>query len=55
MGAICVADITSRESLESAISWKDQVDDCVQLKDGSQIPMILFVNKFDMVQDLEED
>jgi small GTP-binding protein len=55
MGAICVADITSQESLEAAISWKDQVDDCVQLKDGSQIPMILFVNKFDTVKDLQED
>ncbi len=55
MGAICVADITSQESLESAVSWKDQIDACVQLKDGSQIPVILFVNKYDMVQDLEEE
>ena len=26
MGAICVADITSQESLEAAIHWKDQID-----------------------------
>ena len=29
MGAICVADISNEESLEAAMSWKDQIDSCV--------------------------
>ena len=47
LGALVVADITSRESLDSAISWKEQVDTHVALKNGAPIPMILLVNKYD--------
>ncbi len=53
-GALVVADITNRESLEATISWKEQVDANVALKNGQPIPMILVVNKYDLVQQLEE-
>jgi len=50
-----VADISNRESIEATISWKEQVDTHVALKNGEPIPLILIVNKFDLVQDVEED
>eukprot|EP00347_Sterkiella_histriomuscorum_P001075 403373426 len=53
-GALVVADITSRESLESTISWKEQVDTHAALKNGQPIPMILVVNKYDMIEDIEQ-
>jgi small GTP-binding protein len=54
LGAVVVADISSRESLEATLSWKEQVDANVALKNGDPIPMILVVNKYDLVQNLEE-
>ncbi|CDW86709.1 ras-related protein rab-32 [Stylonychia lemnae] len=53
-GALVVADITSRESLESTISWKEQVDSHVALKNGEPIPMMLVVNKYDIIQEQED-
>lgn len=55
LGALVVADISSRESIEATLSWKEQVDSHVALKNGEPIPMILVVNKFDLVENIEED
>lgn len=55
LGALVVADISSRESIEATIEWKDQVDQHVALKNGQPIPMILVVNKFDLVESIDED
>ena len=55
VGALVVADISNRESIEATISWKEQVDTHVALKNGEPIPMILIVNKYDLVQDVEEE
>ena len=54
-GAVVVGDITNRESLEATLSWKEQVDTHVALKNGKPIPMILAVNKYDLVQQIEEE
>ena len=55
LGALVVADISNRESIEATISWKEQVDMHVALKNGEPIPMILVVNKFDLVDNIEEE
>ena len=55
LGALVVADISNRESIESTISWKEQVDMNTTLKNGEPIPMILVVNKFDLVENVAEE
>lgn len=55
LGALVVADISNRESIEATISWKEQVDQHVALKNGEPIPMILVVNKFDLVENIAEE
>jgi small GTP-binding protein len=55
VGALVVADISNRESIEATLSWKEQVDTHVALKNGDPIPMILIVNKYDLVSDLGEE
>ena len=55
LGALVVADISNRESIEETIAWKEQVDVNVALKNEEPIPMILVVNKFDLVENLPED
>ena len=44
-----VADISNKSSLENTINWKDQVDNNIALPDGKSIPMILVVNKYDLI------
>ena len=53
-GAICIADITNRKSLDDCVEWKNQLDKCVQLKNGDPLPMLLVINKTDLVGDVEE-
>ncbi len=53
-GAICIADITNQKSLEDCVEWKNQLDQCVQLKNGDPLPMLLVVNKCDLVGDVKE-
>ena len=53
-GCLVLADISNEDSLENTVNWKDQVDSNVCLQNGEPIPMLLVVNKFDLVQDLEE-
>ena len=54
IGAVVVADITRKETLDNAVIWKEQVDSHVQLADGKGIPMVLTLNKFDLVSEYEE-
>ena len=55
LGALVVADISNRESIEATISWKEQVDTYAALKNGDPIPMVLVVNKFDLVENVPEE
>ena len=55
LGALVVCDISNRESIEATISWKEQVDTHVSLATGEPIPMILVVNKFDLVENIPEE
>ena len=55
LAALVVADIGNRESIESTIRWKEQVDMNTSLKNGEPIPMILVVNKFDLVENVAEE
>ena len=45
VAAIVVFDITKRDTLENAKKWKADVDDKVFLRNGDNIPVVLFANK----------
>eukprot|EP01084_Bolivina_argentea_P023212 43281_1 len=49
--AIVVFDITEGKTLESAKKWKADLDDNVFLENGDNIPIILFANKADLIED----
>ena len=51
-GAIVLSDITNPETLENAVTWKQQVDTHLE-SEGESIPMILAVNKYDLVEQQE--
>ncbi len=51
-GAILVADINEIGSIEDAANWKVEIENIVAQND-SPIPMVLAVNKFDLVADKE--
>ena len=54
-GAIVVSDIVQEDTLEDVIEWKEQVDRHWGLKpNGSTIPMVLAVNKYDLIEEYEE-
>ena len=53
-GAVVVADITNQDSLDNTVNWKDQVDTYISMANGMPVPMVLVVNKYDLVQPLEE-
>jgi len=48
-GAIVVADLNDRESMQKAPLWKRSVDENISGADGNSIPMILCLNKVDLV------
>ena len=52
-GAIFVADITDSKSLSDLARWKGEVDDIVATS-GTPIPMVLVLNKYDLVQSDED-
>ena len=55
-GAIVVSDIVQEDTLENAVEWKNQVEKL--LNDGSTdscIPMVLAVNKYDLIKNYETD
>ena len=63
-GALVVADITDRLSIESTAEWKQSVLDQIQGVLGSkdkrtfdsyEIPMLLILNKYDLVEELVEE
>ena len=45
VAAIVVIDITKKQTLINAKKWKNDVDDKVFLRDGDNIPVVLFANK----------
>ncbi|CAG9759423.1 unnamed protein product [Ceutorhynchus assimilis] len=47
VGAFIVFDVTRRNTFESVINWKTDLDSKVQLPDGTQIPCVLLANKCD--------
>ena len=52
-GAIVVSDITEPNTLENAVSWKNQVDTHLE-NEEENIPMILAVNKYDLIEESEK-
>jgi small GTP-binding protein len=48
-GALVICDVTNPVTIERAIEWKHQIDEIVRRPDGSAIPIILCVNKYDIV------
>jgi small GTP-binding protein len=48
-GAIVVSDVTDERTVERALNWKAQVDEHVRMSDGSHIPMVFCLNKYDLV------
>lgn len=52
-GVIMVADITSMQSIEDTAQWKQEIDDILS-KNGQPIPIILCVNKVDMIDQSDE-
>ena len=45
VGAFVVSDLTRVETLDTVITWKEELDSKVQLTDGSKIPCFLLGNK----------
>ena len=45
VAAIVAFDITNASSLQNAKKWKTDVDDKVFLRNGDNIPVVLFANK----------
>lgn len=48
-GCIIVNDINKLETLDSALKWKNIVNDCFKEEKQQQIPIILFQNKVDLL------
>lgn len=48
-GCIIVSDINKLETLDSALKWKNIVNDCFKEEHQQQIPIILFQNKVDLL------
>eukprot|EP00483_Globobulimina_turgida_P002254 UN02256 len=55
VAAIVVFDITKRDTLENAKKWKADVDDKVFLRNGDNIPVVLFANKWDLVDENDQN
>jgi len=48
-----VADITNMQSISDSAEWKEEVDEIVSVN-GAPIPIVLCLNKVDLIQDLDE-
>jgi len=55
VAAIVVFDITRKPTLDNARKWKEDVDDKVFLRNGDNIPVVLFANKWDLVEENESN
>nr|ADN96604.1 Rab GTPase 7 [Euplotes octocarinatus] len=53
-GALVVTDIKDSKTLENAITWKEQVDAHLE-SEGESIPMVLAVNKYDLIEQQEKE
>jgi GTPase SAR1 family protein len=53
-GAILVGSLTDPNSIESTAEWKQQVEEVVAVND-SKIPMILALNKYDLIEEKERN
>lgn len=53
-GALVVTDIKDSKTLENAVTWKEQVDAHLE-SDGENIPMVLAVNKYDIIEQQEKE
>jgi len=53
VAAIVVFDITQKETLGGARKWKVDVDEKVFLRNGDNIPVVLFANKWDLIEENE--
>lgn len=53
VAAIVVFDITQKETLNGAKKWKLDVDEKVFLRNGDNIPVVLFANKWDLIEENE--
>mmetsp|Transcript_23682 Transcript_23682/g.37632 ORF Transcript_23682/g.37632 Transcript_23682/m.37632 type:complete len:228 (+) Transcript_23682:117-800(+) len=51
VAAIVAFDITNASSLQNAKKWKTDVDDKVFLRNGDNIPVVLFANKWDLIEE----
>jgi len=51
VAAIVAFDITNASSLQNAKKWKIDVDDKVFLRNGDNIPVVLFANKWDLIEE----
>lgn len=49
-GCIIVSDITRKETLNAALNWKNLASKCFAEESETQIPIILFQNKVDLIQ-----
>lgn len=50
-GALVVCDVTKPETIAKVAKWKEQVDEYAHCSDGSGIPMVLCMNKADLVKE----
>lgn len=53
-GAIIVFDLFNRASYESAVKWKQDIDDKIELPNGKKIPVLLLGNKSDLLSEQPE-
>jgi len=51
VAAVVVFDITNAQSLDNAKKWKSDVDDKVFLRNEDNIPVVLFANKWDLIEE----
>jgi len=50
LGCVIVADITSEDSLNSALRWRDVIEENADELAGEPIPLILIQNKIDLLE-----
>ena len=52
MGCVVVADVTNPESLNTALKWKEVIEENADFVGNNMIPLILLQNKCDLVENL---
>ena len=50
-GAIVIPDVTKTATFQQALEWKAKVDENISLPDGTPIPMVLCLNKCDLLSE----